>query len=232
MPPPTSLIYPCLTLTLSSILGIYLPSLFPPLLPYIPTLRPFSTGVILSIALCHLLPDGLKGASLIPVPPILGELPIGEAAVVLGFASMTVLESLLPCPHSKSFRPPAPSAPRHGGAAGGMGEVCGANGRIRGLSCDSEPDARDQSDHPTAAKYGGTETSGGENEGLLGRTAEKTGGNADNGEERKLYILEVSIALHSILIGLPVTKSSNGALVTALCIHQFFEGVSLGLAGL
>jgi len=48
----------------------------------------------------------------------------------------------------------------------------------------------------------------------------------------KMYMLEVSIAVHSILVGLPVTATSCNTLIMALGFHQLFEGMSLGLAGL
>ena len=48
----------------------------------------------------------------------------------------------------------------------------------------------------------------------------------------KLYILEVSIAVHSVIIGatLGLTPNYNTAitLTTVLCIHQFFEGLAIG----
>jgi zinc transporter ZupT len=230
----TSLLSPCLTLTISSLLGIYLPSLFPPLLPYIPTIRPFSTGVILSISICHLLPDGLAGARKIIKPSFLGELPLGEAALVAGFAAMTVLEALLPCPHSKvgegaggSDAPPCGGGEGEGVGVGvGVGKVCIEQGRIRGLSCDSEKGALSQGQVEPPCES--TVLLGG-GEGRMEGGIEDSNNGAENS---KLQILELSIALHSVLIGLPVTKSPSGSLVTALGIHQFFEGVSLGLAGL
>lgn len=52
----------------------------------------------------------------------------------------------------------------------------------------------------------------------------------------KAYLMELAIAVHSVLVGLGlgiITKSS-GAVITlgiALCFHQLFEGVALGMVG-
>lgn len=54
----------------------------------------------------------------------------------------------------------------------------------------------------------------------------------DNGEGHKIstYLLELGIALHSVLIGLTLgtTTDSFTALFIALCFHQFFEAIALG----
>ncbi|KAJ2554902.1 hypothetical protein IWW35_001010 [Coemansia sp. RSA 1878] len=44
------------------------------------------------------------------------------------------------------------------------------------------------------------------------------------------YILELGIALYSVLIGLALAISDTGfvALFVAICVHQFFEGLALG----
>ncbi|KAJ2479502.1 hypothetical protein IWW56_003048 [Coemansia sp. RSA 2131] len=44
------------------------------------------------------------------------------------------------------------------------------------------------------------------------------------------YILELGIALYSVLIGLALAISDSGfvALFVAICVHQFFEGLALG----
>ncbi|KAJ2475131.1 hypothetical protein IWW47_006562, partial [Coemansia sp. RSA 2052] len=44
------------------------------------------------------------------------------------------------------------------------------------------------------------------------------------------YVLELGIALHSVLIGLALAISDRGflALFLAVCFHQFFEGLALG----
>lgn len=60
----------------------------------------------------------------------------------------------------------------------------------------------------------------------------------DDGSHNKIstYLLELGIALHSILIGLTLgtTTESFVALFIALCFHQFFEAIALGaqIAGL
>jgi len=52
----------------------------------------------------------------------------------------------------------------------------------------------------------------------------------------KAYLMELAIAVHSVLVGLGlgiITKSS-GAVITlgiALCFHQLFEGIALGMVG-
>lgn len=54
----------------------------------------------------------------------------------------------------------------------------------------------------------------------------------DNGDGHKIstYLLELGIALHSVLIGLTLgtTTDSFVALFVALCFHQFFEAIALG----
>jgi zinc transporter 1/2/3 len=54
----------------------------------------------------------------------------------------------------------------------------------------------------------------------------------DDGQQHKIstYLLELGIALHSVLIGLTLgtTTDSFVALFIALCFHQFFEAIALG----
>jgi zinc transporter ZupT len=54
----------------------------------------------------------------------------------------------------------------------------------------------------------------------------------DNGQNHAIstYLLELGIALHSVLIGLTLgtTTDSFVALFIALCFHQFFEAIALG----
>jgi len=54
----------------------------------------------------------------------------------------------------------------------------------------------------------------------------------DDNQRNKIstYLLELGIALHSVLIGLALgtTTDSFVALFIALCFHQFFEGIALG----
>jgi zinc transporter ZupT len=54
----------------------------------------------------------------------------------------------------------------------------------------------------------------------------------DNGLEHTIstYLLELGIALHSVLIGLTLgtTNKSFTALFIAMCFHQFFESIALG----
>ena len=54
----------------------------------------------------------------------------------------------------------------------------------------------------------------------------------DNGQTNKIstYLLELGIALHSVLIGLTLgtTAESFVPLFIALCFHQFFEAIALG----
>merc|ERR1712032_1175780 len=52
----------------------------------------------------------------------------------------------------------------------------------------------------------------------------------------KAYLLELAIAVHSVLVGvgLGILTNSTGAVVTlgiALCFHQLFEGIALGMVG-
>lgn len=54
----------------------------------------------------------------------------------------------------------------------------------------------------------------------------------DDNQQHKIttYLLELGIALHSVLIGLTLgtTTESFVALLIALCFHQFFEAIALG----
>ncbi|KAJ1674363.1 hypothetical protein EV182_003432 [Spiromyces aspiralis] len=57
----------------------------------------------------------------------------------------------------------------------------------------------------------------------------------DDSEQARLHVstlvLEVGIALHSVIIGMSLAVSSGSSfksLLAALCFHQFFEGVALG----
>jgi len=52
----------------------------------------------------------------------------------------------------------------------------------------------------------------------------------------KAYLMELAIAVHSVLVGLGIgiiTKSSSAVITLgiALCFHQLFEGVALGMVG-
>lgn len=52
----------------------------------------------------------------------------------------------------------------------------------------------------------------------------------------KAYLMELAIAVHSVLVGLAlgIITESSGAVITlgiALCFHQLFEGVALGMVG-
>ena len=47
-----------------------------------------------------------------------------------------------------------------------------------------------------------------------------------------MHVLELGIVVHSVVIGLSLGASNNTCtikgLVAALCLHQMFEGMSLG----
>jgi len=83
MSPP--LIPVVLFLSIVSLLGVYTPRFLPSILPHLPTIRPFSTGVVLSISLCHLLPDASKEVEKgIVKPEWMGCFPIPEGEMTAG----------------------------------------------------------------------------------------------------------------------------------------------------
>jgi solute carrier family 39 (zinc transporter), member 1/2/3 len=73
------------------------------------------------------------------------------------------------------------------------------------------------------------------------RLKEISGKHCDEHEEErhsaliKLYILEIAVAVHSIIIGLTLGISCSYKNITTLfivlCIHQFFEGLAIGSLG-
>jgi len=144
---------------------------------------------------------------------------------VLGFILMVIIESLLPCPHQVHIavqsHASVSSSLNPNKQKGGYGD-----GKCRSLSCDSTD--KTQSDNPTESTSLLPTRSGDPEDDLRGPPRLKR---SLTQELYKLHVLEFSIALHSVLIGLPVTSKSNNALLAALGIHQYFEGVSLGLAG-
>lgn len=84
----------CIFLTSVSIIGVLTPYFLPSIKPYLPTIRPFGTGVILAIAVVHLLPDAVSASKKVEMPRWAGELPLAESLVVAGFLLMVAVEQV------------------------------------------------------------------------------------------------------------------------------------------
>jgi zinc transporter ZupT len=201
-----SLTVSCLALTSLSIIGVLLPVHLPIIQKHLATIRPFGTGCILSIALLHLLPDALESAEGIKLPHWAGDFPLVEGLAVLGFVLMVAFDEIFssPCEQLDTLIA-APSLLPTAQAPGGFKQHC-----HHSPSC---PDP-ESTPLPTSSTP------------LLNSAPSPT----STFSTSRLYMLEFSISLHSILVGLPVTSSSSPSLLYALCFHQLFEGTSLGLA--
>ena len=159
----------CLALSSCSAFGVLAPELLPTLKPYFSVLRPFSTGVILSIALVHLLPDALKQAEGIKMPAWAGEFPLANGLVILGFLLMVGIEQIFACPSSDAF--------------------------LHSSSCATSPS-----------------TFANEKSALLPTQAHPHPPSSSPPCEEnvyKLYMLEISIAVHSVFIGEPWRAKRN-----------------------
>ena len=71
---------------------------------------------------------------------------------------------------------------------------------------------------------------------LLPTSSPKGNEHGASGLSQRFHVLEASISLHSILIGLGIGLATTGwrqqvVLALALCVHQFLEGLALGMLG-
>ncbi|GMH74692.1 hypothetical protein TrLO_g1947 [Triparma laevis f. longispina] len=146
------------------------------------------------------------------MPKLLGELPLAESLVVVGFLLMVCVEQCF-CPVEKMEK---------------MGSFVEERSNSGHSGCDSH--CHHSNPEVTTKSYNQSTTLT-ESSTLLPTTT--TASPQPTPEALyKMYILELSIAIHSVLVGLPVTASSSQSLVWALGFHQLFEGMSLGLAGM
>ncbi|GMH69443.1 hypothetical protein TrST_g11091 [Triparma strigata] len=216
---PYSLCFKVIMLSTLSVVGVLLPYISPPMKTNLPRIRPFGTGCVFSIAFLHLLPDALEATQKVEMPQWLGNFPLAEGLCVLGFLVMVVVEQVFACPSCEI-------------------EACTTQ----------DCKAPDNNCHHSASQhspeftgYSSTAPQPGENATLLPMHEQKQTTSSSSSSSSssispealyKMYMLEISIAVHSILVGLPLSASSSDSLVWALGFHQLFEGMSLGLAGL
>ncbi|GMH50025.1 hypothetical protein TrVE_jg2359 [Triparma verrucosa] len=214
----------CIFLTSVSIIGVLLPYFVPKIKPYLPTIRPFGTGVVLAIAVVHLLPDAVNASKKVEMPKWAGELPLAESLVVAGFLIMVLIEQSF-CPVAKMEK---------------MGSFIEIAGSVAGEECGGHCHHSSACNPPEVTRATPTEkstllplSSSTSTEPKTNPSIHTHSRTTPTPEELyKMYMLELSIAVHSVLVGLPVTASSSQSLVWALGFHQIFEGMSLGLAGL
>eukprot|EP00519_Triparma_laevis_P004266 CAMPEP_0182512058 /NCGR_PEP_ID=MMETSP1321-20130603/31520_1 /TAXON_ID=91990 /ORGANISM="Bolidomonas sp., Strain RCC1657" /LENGTH=305 /DNA_ID=CAMNT_0024718807 /DNA_START=14 /DNA_END=931 /DNA_ORIENTATION=+ len=211
---PLSVAFKVIFLGVLSVAGVLLPYLSPPMKTYLPIVRPFGTGCVMSIALLHLLPDALEATAKVKMPSWMGDFPLAEGLTVLGFAIMVIVEQVFACPSCEI-------------------EAAITQDNKSKSSCSNTHCHHSESCPPPelteSNSYGALE--GGEKATLL-PLLKTTPGATTPEELYKMYMLELSIAVHSILVGLPLATSNSDSLVWALGFHQLFEGMSLGLAGL
>eukprot|EP00520_Triparma_pacifica_P007499 CAMPEP_0118657608 /NCGR_PEP_ID=MMETSP0785-20121206/14112_1 /TAXON_ID=91992 /ORGANISM="Bolidomonas pacifica, Strain CCMP 1866" /LENGTH=235 /DNA_ID=CAMNT_0006550543 /DNA_START=205 /DNA_END=912 /DNA_ORIENTATION=+ len=142
------------------------------------------------------------------MPAWTGDFPLAEGLVVLGFILMVAFE--------QAFASPCNTIDQLGNK--------NAQSNTIGVHChhtSSCPPPETQTPNVTESST------------LLPLKKEIGGFDTITEQDRyKMYMLEVSISVHSVLVGLPVTSSSSNTLVWALLFHQLFEGMSLGLAAL
>ncbi|GMH80435.1 hypothetical protein TL16_g08546 [Triparma laevis f. inornata] len=204
---PLSLEFKLFFLSGLSIIGVLLPYSVPAMKTYLPTIRPFGTGCVISIALLHLLPDALEATENVEMPAWAGDFPLAEGLAVLGFVIMVCIEQIFACP------------------------ACAVEDALKNQA----KDKKDHSHCHHSTSCPPPELT--ESTTLLPTTTSpptsSSSSNTPSAEDLyKMYMLEMSIAVHSILVGLPLAASSADSLVWALGLHQLFEGMSLGLAGL
>lgn len=169
-------------------------------------LKAFGSGVVLSLALLHLVADSF--ARLSP----LAEFPWAAAAVACGMLFMFAVETF----PGLLLAPPRPkgNGNHHKGNGGGGDSHAVELGESQQAVC-IDSGAAAQSHH--AHSHGA----------LLLQAA-------SSNKLVTAYLLEASVLCHSLIIGADLGVSTEGrgkvaGLTAVLAVHQFFEGLSLGV---
>jgi hypothetical protein len=190
-------------------------------------LKAFAAGVMLSLAVLHVIADSFE--RLAP----LSEFPLAGLAIVSGILFMFAVERLTLDTLSALE---AEARAKGNGGGKGNGSSGGASGRVGAHACSgkehgSGPDEEAEGKLPrgvlSAAAAGG---SGGHAHGhahgvLLAHPAAR--------KMAMAHLLEASILVHSVIIGadLGVSAAPRADVIgftAVLAIHQFFEGIALG----
>jgi len=205
----------------ASALGCWLP-LFQRNIKVTP-IRPFSTGIIFGVALCHLLPDAsqILNTSQLTVyiltkthlqstvdntNGLYDTLPVAETLLCFGIFLMLVIDQCIPCPHHL-----VPSEVEDGE----LKQLLPTTTVMEGTKC---------SHHGAIAIPAPTMCNGNHT-------------NTTNSKSKlpnaKVYATEAAIAVHSIVIGMtmglnPCSKSLIGFTI-AMMFHQLFEGIALAM---
>jgi len=168
-------------------------------------LQCFAVGLIIGVAILHVFADGQERLSSVT------EYPAAEAIMLLGLFLMIALNRIVErITHSHA-----------------------------GDHCQREPEAQLQLAGRQVSTHS-TTSIGSHGSGVRMHAHDRLLMRPDvEGNivlKMKAYLLELAIAVHSVLVGLGlgiIDKSPSDALVLsiALCFHQFFEGIALGMSG-
>ena len=219
-------------------------------LPFYTTLnvaniRPFATGVILSVALCHCLPDAeeklntaevaaaFTTAFSIPRSDPDDLIPFASVFLLLGFLSMLTIDQFIQSHHDSNFVKIADAEVKKIAEEGDHRDHSHSHDHeearlLYQSECGHEPLALKEN---CAHRYDAVEDGG----------ARGYEGSADLKSRKalKVYSMEGAIAVHSFVIGVTLGVRKNvedksemsalAALTFALCFHQIFEGIALGV---
>ena len=172
--------------------------------------RTFAAGIMLAVGMIHLLADGVTKLSAVSLdyPPLGYTLATVGAIIVLGFEQVAVMMIGSDKDDSNSVKSIA-VAEKNIEADFGMGPVDLEELEERGK------ENSNTSDHYQAIK-------------MIAATDSLN-------VIVKAYMMEISIAIHSVIIGIAIGASVGTAelktlrgLIIAICFHQFFEGLGLG----
>ena len=192
-----------------------------PNLPSLRYLRVFATGIIIGVAMLHLLPESAEllretGSEFI------NEFPTAPFLMMIGYFLMTSVEEFLPCcPDHNDYSDNSRVEKKLNGSVDADTEMGGMPG---GAKVSSGDEATPPNVNTSSAVVHDD-----------GQVPPPTSVLVNIRDVYKVYAMEFSISLHSVVIGfsLGVTDSGTSALVgltIALCFHQFFEGLAMGLA--